>query len=71
VHHENLVGAMITGRKHGVPADGIGRERRGLGAVLLAAVLGFWWWQLQHLNQGLAHTANTSASRDGEQGHDD
>lgn len=71
LHHENLIAAMITGRKHGAPADGIERERRGLGTVLLAAVLGFWWWQLQHPTEGVARTGRASASQDGRQGDDD
>jgi cytochrome b len=42
---ENLVGAMITGRKAGKPEQGIARDWRGLAAVMLVAVLGFWWAQ--------------------------
>jgi cytochrome b len=42
---ENLVGAMITGRKPGKPEEGIARPWRGLGAVMLVAVLGFWCTQ--------------------------
>jgi len=44
-HHENLVSAMVTGRKHAPPAEGIGRAWRSLAAVMLVAVLGFWWLQ--------------------------
>lgn len=47
LHRENLVGAMLHGRKNGAPAEGIRRARRGVAAVLLATVLGFWWWQWQ------------------------
>jgi hypothetical protein len=42
---ENLVGAMITGRKRGDRGQGIGRAWHGLAAVMLVAVLGFWWTQ--------------------------
>jgi len=42
LHRENLVRAMLTGRRQGAPADGIGRTWRVLGVLLLAAVLGFW-----------------------------
>ena len=42
LHHENLVRAMITGRKQGAPAQGVRRAWRVLGALLLAAVLAFW-----------------------------
>jgi cytochrome c biogenesis protein CcdA len=65
VHHENLTGAMITGRKQGDPADGIERDQRGVGAVVLAAVLGFWWWQLQHPTEGAGRTAETPDGQEG------
>lgn len=42
LHHENLVRAMLTGRKQGTPAEGIRRSWRVLGVLLLAAVLAFW-----------------------------
>jgi cytochrome b len=47
LHRENLIGAMIHGHKAGAPDEGIGKPRRGLALVLLAAVAGFWWWQWQ------------------------
>ena len=47
LHRENLVGAMLHGRKTGAPAEGISRSWRALAALLLAVVLGFWWWQWQ------------------------
>ena len=45
LHRENLVAAMIHGRKPVPPDEGIRRPWRSVAAVLLAAVLGFWWLQ--------------------------
>ena len=42
LHHENLVRAMVTGRKQGAPSEGVRRAWRVPALLLLAAVLGFW-----------------------------
>lgn len=42
LQHENLVRSMITGRKRAAPGEAIRRPWRGLAALLLAAVLGYW-----------------------------
>lgn len=47
LHRENLVGAMISGRKPGRAEEGIRRAWRSVAAVILAIVLAFWWWQWQ------------------------
>lgn len=47
MHRENLVGAMFSGRKTGDPAEGIQRAWRGLAALMLVAVIGFWAWEWQ------------------------
>lgn len=47
LHRENLVRAMVTGNKEGAPEEGIRRPWRWLAALILAAVLGFWWLQWQ------------------------
>jgi cytochrome b len=39
---DNLVGAMITGRKRGRAEQGIRRAWHGLAVVMLVAVFGFW-----------------------------
>lgn len=45
LHKESLVRGMITGRKSGSPEDGIRNAWRTVAALMLVAVLGFWWWQ--------------------------
>ncbi len=47
VHRENLVRSMLTGRKPVPPAEGIRRGWATVAALMLAAVLGFWWVQWQ------------------------
>lgn len=47
LHRENLVRAMVSGHKDGAPEEGIRRAWRGLAAMMLVAVLGFWWLQWQ------------------------
>jgi cytochrome b len=47
LHGENLVGAMVHGRKPVPAAEGIRSPWRSIAVLLLAAVLGFWWMQWQ------------------------
>lgn len=47
LHRENLVAAMIGGRKQGQPEDAARRPWRGVAAAILLAVLAFWWLQWQ------------------------
>lgn len=42
LHHENLVGAMLTGRKVGPPGEAIRSAWRSVAVLMMAAVLGFW-----------------------------
>lgn len=44
LHRENLVRAMITGRKAGAPEEAITSSRLGVALLILAAVLAFWVW---------------------------
>lgn len=52
LHRENLVRAMVTGKKVGAPAEGIRRPWRPLALIILVAVLGFWWLQWQGAPSG-------------------
>jgi hypothetical protein len=52
VHRENLVAAMIDGRKAGSPKDAVRSAWRSVGALMLAAVLGFGWLQWQSAPSG-------------------
>ncbi len=45
LHRENLIGAMISGRKPGRPEEALRSAWRTVAAVMLAVVLGFWWTQ--------------------------
>jgi cytochrome b len=51
-HRENLVGAMVTGRKVGAPGEGIARAWGILAAFMLAVALAFWWVQWQSAPSG-------------------
>lgn len=43
-HRENLVTAMITGRKRGLPGEGIRRRHAWVALLLAVAVAVFWSW---------------------------
>ena len=69
LHRENLVGAMVSGRKRGTPQDAIRRAWSGVAALVLVAVLGFWWQQWQAAPAaGLPHAA---AKAGHDRDHDD
>lgn len=47
MHRENLVRAMVTGFKNGLPAQGIVGTRRWVALLLMVGALAFWWYQWQ------------------------
>ncbi|WP_420477012.1 cytochrome b/b6 domain-containing protein [Noviherbaspirillum sp. ST9] len=69
LHRENLVRAMVDGRKRGTPADAIRSPRALPGVLLLAAVLGFWW--LQWSEAPVADITPVAAVKHDGQHHDD
>lgn len=45
LHHENLIGAMFTGRKLGSPDQSIERSMWLVAIILIALLAEFWWLQ--------------------------
>jgi cytochrome b len=66
LHSDNLVSAMLTGRKAGRPEDGAQNPRRGVAVLMLAAVLGFWalQWQSAPASGLAAGEASSSQPKD-------
>lgn len=71
LHRENLVRAMVTGYKRGRPADAIRSSWRVVAAVVLVAVLGFWWMQWSHAPSGWIGGGSAVSAAHAGSGHDD
>ncbi len=68
LHRENLVGAMFSGRKAAPAQEGARRPWRGVAALLLAGVLGFWAVQWRGAQDGVPLAGAAALSREGEPG---
>lgn len=62
LHHENLVRAMLTGKKEGAPNQGIQSTWVWLAGVIIVAVMGFWWFQWQTAPSNTAVSQNVTIS---------
>jgi cytochrome b len=67
LHRENLVRAMITGRKLGEPGQGIRRSHAIVAALLIAGLAGLWVWQ-PTLDAPLAASAQQQRHADDDRG---
>jgi cytochrome b len=72
LHRENLVAAMVTGHKAGPPQDAVRGAWRSVAALMLVAVLGFWWLQWQGAPATTAAgDGTTAAAKAARHGDDD
>jgi cytochrome b len=63
LQRENLVGAMLSGRKPGRPEEGIRSAWRSVAALMLVAVLAFWWLQWRDAPSTAALAERPAAAR--------
>lgn len=71
LERENLVRAMLSGKKPGGPGAGIRWNWWPLAVLLLAAVLGFWWLQWQAAPSAATASGRGVAEEAAEYGHGD
>lgn len=66
VHRENLVWAMLTGKKHGEARDAIPGAKTWVGLLLMIALAGVWAWSgFGALNRGEPQASHATADRIG------
>ena len=63
LHHDNLIGAMLTGRKAARPEDAVRSAWRSVAVLMLAAVLTFWTLQWQSAPAAGTVNATSASSR--------
>jgi cytochrome b len=63
LHGDNLIGAMVTGRKAVPPREAVRSAWRSVAALMLVAVLGFWWTQWQGSPAAAGGPAHAAAAR--------
>lgn len=68
LHRENLILAMLTGRKPAPTVQGIHGNARAVATVVVAAVLGFWW---QQWDSAPASGMTAARQHDHDRDHDD
>jgi cytochrome b len=70
LHHDNLVGAMLSGRRLGRPEDALRSAWRSVATLMLVAVLGFWWTQWDSRPPAGAAEITATASEEHERDDD-
>jgi cytochrome b len=70
---ENLVAAMVTGRKRGPAGQAITRRWRSVALLMIVAMLGFAWlqWRSAPASGGFAPAASGAERQGGHDGDDD
>jgi cytochrome b len=61
LHRDNLIAAMVTGRKLGRPEDAVRSAWRSVAALMLVAVAGLWTLQWHNAPQAAAAAADAAA----------
>jgi cytochrome b len=62
LHRENLIGAMVSGRKPGSPGDAVRTAWRSVAAAIVVAVLAFWWAEWRQAPTGDGERAGAVAA---------